>query len=65
MKHCHFITFFPQVLRWAVYAYIMLSVFALQDPMHHKESEVSSVWMTLLFNFPLTGVKMIGHHKGA
>ena len=41
-----------QVLRWAVYYYIFISVFNYQKPLHHEDSQVLGWFTVLVYNFP-------------
>ena len=54
-----------QVVRWAVYAYIILGIFTYQETMHYKDSEVGTLWMALLLNFPAQAVRYSSLKKPA
>ena len=47
--------FYKRLIWWALMGWIVLSMFMLQQPNHHKSNH-SSLRLTLIANFPLTGV---------
>ena len=47
--------FYKRLIWWALMGWIVLSMFMLQQPNHYKSNH-SSLRLTLIANFPLTGV---------